>query len=110
MTNAEVLLADFAAHDNLESVVLGSGNSAVSNVQAIPRKLSFRQIALGGSLGIQATDKVLCLGVSSLQGAIPTRGDKLNDASNTAYTILSSDLYSVSGVPIYYETICTKQV
>jgi hypothetical protein len=65
---------------------------------------------LGGALGIQATDKVLCLGVASLHGAVPRRGDKVTDASNAAFTILSSDLYTVSGTPIYYEAICTKQV
>ena len=109
LSNAQTLLADFAQHDNLETVSLTAGSITTSGIQAIPRKLSFKQIALGGTLGIQATDKLLCLGVASLNGAIPARGNTLTDQAGVTYTILSSDLFSVSGTPIYYETICTKQ-
>ena len=106
LSNAATLLADFEVRDDLETVTL----DANANVHAVRRKLSFRQVALGGTLGLQPTDIVLCLGCKSLAGTIPKRGDTLTDSWGVTYTLLSSDLYSVSGVPIYYEAICTKQV
>ena len=106
----QMLLSDFEARDDLQNVTLVSGATTTLNVRAKTLKLTFQQIALGGALGIQPTDRRMLIGCSSLVAAVPRQGDKITDAGNTSWTIITSDLKTFGDTPMYYETVVRRQL
>jgi hypothetical protein len=108
---ATYLNDDFELRDDLQLVTLINAvtHVAVANIRAKNRNLSYREVTLGGSLGLEPTDQVLMLGCKRLGSVVPSRGDTITCTDGTVWTILSNVMNSFGDTPVLYEVIVRRQ-
>ena len=103
---------DFELQDNLMEVSLENPvtDTTVTGVKAKSRGIDYREVILGGLLGLVPTDSVFTLGAKSLGAVIPNCGDVviLDDASR--WTVLSSLAFVFQNTPTHYTLVVRKQL
>ena len=92
MTLAADIAGDYSVMDGTEAVTLTPQNPAgtpASGVTALRRVLSKRDLM---GIGIEPSDLVWHLWVSTLGGTVPKQGDKITDAGSVSYLIQNLEL------------------
>ena len=108
---AATLQADFGYRDDLAActVVTPQGVTIGSGIPVQRRQLSFREVATGGTLGLQPTDIVLRLQASAVEQA-PPQGSTLTLDDGSAWTVLSVQQFGFGDTAVYYDCISRAQV
>jgi hypothetical protein len=79
--------------EGTETVTISRGNISQTVPGTTACKLSKAQMQLvGGQIGFEAQTRSFSLPVAGLGGFVPRDGDRITDASSTAWKILSFDL------------------
>ncbi len=92
MTLQADIATDYLIFDGNETITFTPQNPAATAVNSVVanRSILTRRDLMG--IGIEPSDVVFSIAVSTLGSAVPKLGDKITDANNVSYLLVSAEL------------------